>query len=189
MHCCVRLNFTTSALFPIFCATTAAVSEILELRFVIQDAQSFFRVFSSKSTTLDALASRISVFIEQPTNPTQNLRERLPVHRPSHHDLVFQCGADCSDGKQLSARYVSIEPDERKLLNATNVLGLMVDTILREGFRLISTRTVSPEEKIECYTFERRGTVNILINDPYKADVSPVSKQTAKSTKKGKSHK
>lgn len=86
-------------------------------------------------------------------------------------------------------RYVTIEPDARKLLNATNVLGLMVDTILREGFRLISTRTVSPEEKIECYTFERRGTLNILINDPYKADVSPVPKQTEKSTKKGKSHK
>lgn len=82
-----------------------AQSEILELRFVIQDSQSFFRVFSSKSTTLDSLASRISVFTEQPTNLTQNLMERLPVHRPSHHDLVFQCGADCSDGKQLSARW------------------------------------------------------------------------------------
>lgn len=87
-------------------------------------------------------------------------------------------------------RYVTIEPDERKLLNATNVLGLTVDTILREGFRLISTRTVSPEEKIECYTFERRGTRNILIvNDPHKVDGSPVSKQTEKSTKKGKAQK
>ncbi|GAA6095375.1 putative potassium channel regulatory protein [Tachysurus ichikawai] len=166
-----------------------AKSEILELRFVIQDAQSFFKVFSSKSTTLDALASRISVFIEQPKNLTQNLMERLPVLRPSHHDLVFQCGADCSDGKQLSARYVTIEPDERKLLNGTNVLGLLVDTILRDGFRLISTRTVSPEEKIECYTFERRETQNILINDLCKADGSHVSKQTEKSTKKVKSQK
>ncbi|XP_027011932.1 putative potassium channel regulatory protein [Tachysurus fulvidraco] len=166
-----------------------AKSEILELRFVIQDAQSFFKVFSSKSTTLDALASRISVFIEQPKNLTQNLMEPLPVRRPSHHDLVFQCGADCSDGKQLSARYVTIEPDERKLLNATNVLGLLVDTILRDGFHLISTRTVSPEEKIECYTFERRETQNILINDLCKADGSHVSKQTEKSTKNGKSQK
>lgn len=66
----------------------------------------------------------------------------------------------------------------------------MVDTILREGFRLISARTVSPEEKIECYTFERRGTRNILItNAPYKVDGSPASKQTEKNTKKGKSQK
>lgn len=101
MDCCMRLNFTSSALFQIFYAKSKA----LELRFVVQDAQSFFGVFSSKCTTFDALASRISVFIEQPTNLTQNLMERLPVHRPSHHDLVFQCGADCSDGKQLSARW------------------------------------------------------------------------------------
>ncbi|KAF7689524.1 putative potassium channel regulatory protein isoform X1 [Silurus meridionalis] len=167
-----------------------AKNEILELRFVIQEPQSFFKVFSSKSTTLDVLASRISVFIEQPTDLTKNVMECLPVDRPSHHDLVFQCGAaDCSDGKQLSARYVTIKPDERKLLNAANVLGLMVDTIVSEGFRLISTRTVSPEEKIECYTFERRGTRNIFITDPYKVDEAPVSKQTEKSTKKVKSQK
>ncbi|TSK17911.1 Potassium channel regulatory protein [Bagarius yarrelli] len=164
-------------------------SEILELRFVIQDAQSFFKVFSSKTTTIDALASRISVIIEPPTSLTQNLMERLPVHRPSHYDLVFQCGADCSDGKQLSARYVAIEPDDRKLLNGTNVLGLMVDTILRDGFRVISTRTVSSEEKIECYTFERKETRNIIINEPFESDGSLIPKQTLKSTKKAKSRK
>lgn len=163
-------------------------SEILELRFVIQDAQSFFRVFSSNTTTIDGLASRISVFIEPPTNLTQNLMERLPVHRPSHHDLVFQCGAVCSDGKQLSARYVAVEPDDRKLLNGTNVLGLMVDTILRDGFRLISSRTVSSEKDIECYTFEKKETRNIIINDPYESDGPLIPKQT-KSTKKAKSHK
>lgn len=43
-------------------------SEILGLGFVIQDAQSFLMVFSSKSTTLAALASRILVFAKQPAN-------------------------------------------------------------------------------------------------------------------------
>lgn len=52
-------------------------------------------------------------------------------------------------------RYVSIKPDNRKLINGTNVLGLLFDTLLKDGFRLISTRTVSSEEKVECYTFER----------------------------------
>lgn len=52
-------------------------------------------------------------------------------------------------------RYVSIKPDNRKLINGVNVLGLLVDTLLKDGFRLVSTRTVSSEEKVECYSFER----------------------------------
>lgn len=52
-------------------------------------------------------------------------------------------------------RYVSIKPDTRKLINGVNVLGLLVDTFLKDGFRLVSTRTVSSEEKVECYSFER----------------------------------
>lgn len=41
------------------------------------------------------------------------------------------------------------------LINGTNVLGLLIDTLLKDGFRLISTRTVSSDEKVECYSFER----------------------------------
>ncbi|KYO34372.1 E3 ubiquitin-protein ligase TRIM13 [Alligator mississippiensis] len=33
-------------------------------------------------------------------------------------------------------KYVSIKPDARKLINGTNVLGLLVDTLLKEGFHL-----------------------------------------------------
>lgn len=52
-------------------------------------------------------------------------------------------------------RYVSIKPDNRKLANGTNVLGLLIDTLLMEGFHLVSARTLSSEDKTECYSFER----------------------------------
>lgn len=52
-------------------------------------------------------------------------------------------------------RYVSIKPDNRKLANGTNVLGLLIDTLLMEDFHLVSTRTASSEDKTECYSFER----------------------------------
>lgn len=52
-------------------------------------------------------------------------------------------------------RYVSIKPDNRKLANGTNVLGLLIDTLLKEGFHLVSTRTISSEDKSECYSFAR----------------------------------
>lgn len=52
-------------------------------------------------------------------------------------------------------RYVSIKPDSRMLINGTNVLGLLIDMLLKDGFRLISTRTASSDEKVECYSFER----------------------------------
>ncbi|NXX50212.1 KCNRG protein, partial [Tricholaema leucomelas] len=136
--------------------------EILEVRFSLQDMQAFFRIFGSCSTTVETLAEQITVFSGQQSGQNWNspfLSQKplvpLPLERPSHHDMVFQCGTDYSAGDQFVARYVSIKPDNRKLINGTNVLGLLLDTLLKDGFRLISTRTVSSEEKVECYSFER----------------------------------
>ncbi|XP_077173038.1 potassium channel regulatory protein [Paroedura picta] len=142
--------------------------EILEIRFLLQETQAFFRVFGSCSTTIDALAGCVTIFAEQLGGPTWNNHNipaqkplvSLPLERPSHHDFIFQCGTDYSD--RLGARYVSIKPDPRKLINGTNVLGLLVDVLLKEGFHLVSTRTVSAEEKIECYCFERTRQLDAL---------------------------
>ncbi|XP_036396771.1 putative potassium channel regulatory protein [Megalops cyprinoides] len=84
--------------------------EMLELRFSIQETHGFFRVFCSQSTTLEALASRISVFAEQPAinwnhaYQPQKPMAPVPLQRPSHHDLVFQCGTDYSAGDEFAAR-------------------------------------------------------------------------------------
>ncbi|NXS66062.1 KCNRG protein, partial [Pandion haliaetus] len=136
--------------------------EILEVRFSLQEMQAFFRIFGSCSTTVETLAEQITVFTGQQSGqswnspfPSQKPLVPLPLERPSHHDVVFQCGTDYSAGDQFVARYVSIKPDNRKLINGTNVLGLLLDTLLKDGFRLISTRTVSSEEKVDCYSFER----------------------------------
>ncbi|KAM6341277.1 KCNRG protein, partial [Podargus strigoides] len=136
--------------------------EILEVHFSLQEMQAFFRIFGSCSTTVETLAEQITVFTgQQPGHswnspfPSQKPLIPLPLERPSHHDMVFQCGTDYSAGDQFVARYVSIKPDNRKLINGTNVLGLLLDTLLKDGFRLISTRTASSEEKAECYSFER----------------------------------
>ncbi|NXD09854.1 KCNRG protein, partial [Nothocercus nigrocapillus] len=136
--------------------------EILEVRFFLQEAQAFFRIFGSCSSTVEALAEQITVFTDQQSGqswnspfPSQKPLLPLPLERPSHHDMVFQCGTEFSAGDQFVARYVSIKPDTRKLINGTNVLGLLVDTLLGDGFRLISTRTVWSGEKVECYTLER----------------------------------
>ncbi|XP_035409257.1 potassium channel regulatory protein [Cygnus atratus] len=132
--------------------------EILEVRFFLQETQAFFRIFGSCSTTVERLADQITVFMGQSWSspfPSQKPLVPLPSERPSHHDLVFQCGTEYAAGDQFVARYVSIKPDNRKLINGVNVLGLLVDTLLKDGFRLISTRTVSSEEKVECYSFER----------------------------------
>ncbi|XP_005240298.1 potassium channel regulatory protein [Falco peregrinus] len=136
--------------------------EVLEVRFSLHEMQAFFRIFGSCSTTVETLAEQITVFTGQQSGrswnspfPSQKSLVPLPLERPSHHDLVFQCGTDYSAGDQFVARYVSIQPDNRKLINGTNVLGLLLDTLLKDGFRLISTRTVSNEEKVECYSFER----------------------------------
>ncbi|NXN94049.1 KCNRG protein, partial [Rhinopomastus cyanomelas] len=135
--------------------------EILEVRFSFQDTQAYFRIFGSCSATVETLSERITVFTGQQSGQSWNspfLSQKplipLPLERPSHHDMAFQCGTDYSAG-DLVARFVSIKPDNRKLINGTNVLGLLLDTLLKEGFRLVSTRTVSSEEKVECYSFER----------------------------------
>uniref|UniRef100_A0A8B9QQ53 Potassium channel regulator n=1 Tax=Anas platyrhynchos TaxID=8839 RepID=A0A8B9QQ53_ANAPL len=132
--------------------------EILELRFFLRETQAFFRIFGSCSSTVERLAEQITVFTAQRWSspfPSQQPLIPLPSERPSHHDLIFQCGTERAAGDQLVARYVSIKPDTRKLINGVNVLGLLVDTFLKDGFRLVSTRTVSSEEKVECYSFER----------------------------------
>ncbi|XP_006639331.1 putative potassium channel regulatory protein [Lepisosteus oculatus] len=151
--------------------------EILEVRFSVQETHSFFRIFCSHCSTVEMLASRISVFAEQPTltwnyaYQPQKPMVLVPLQRPSHHDLVFHCGTSFSASEEFAARYVTIKPDERKLINGTNILGLLVDLLLKEGFRLISTRTVSTEEKIECFTLERRTTPQILtVRDGYPAE-------------------
>ncbi|NXP72577.1 KCNRG protein, partial [Ramphastos sulfuratus] len=148
--------------------------EILEVRFSLQDMQAFFRIFGSCSTTVETLAEQITLFSGQQSGqnwnspfPSQKPLVPLPLERPSHHDMVFQCGTDYSAGDQFVARYVSIKPDNRKLINGTNVLGLLLDTLLKDGFRLISTRTVSSEEKVECYSFERMqkpAGITIMVN-------------------------
>ncbi|KAM5181263.1 potassium channel regulatory protein [Mantella aurantiaca] len=153
--------------------------EILEVRFILQETHAFFRIFCSCSSTVEALADRIVMYVEQPIGgqgwnfPFSNQKPLAPVplQRPSHHDLVFQCGTDYSTGDQFGARYVSIKPDQRKLLNGTNVLGLLLDILLREGFSLVSTRAVSAEEKVECYTFQRKKSPEILtITENYKPE-------------------
>ncbi|XP_071990604.1 potassium channel regulatory protein [Engystomops pustulosus] len=144
--------------------------EILEVRFLLQENHAFFRIFCSCNSTIEALADRIVIYIEQPVgvhgwsfpHGAQKPLAPVPLQRPSHHDLLFQCGTDYSAGDQLGARYVSIKPDQRKLLNGTNVLGLLLDILLREGFSLVSTRAVSAEEKVECYTFQRKKRPEVL---------------------------
>ncbi|NXE87793.1 KCNRG protein, partial [Menura novaehollandiae] len=136
--------------------------DILEVHFSFQEMQAFFRIFGSCSATVEALAEQITVFTGQQSGqswsspfPSQKPLVPLPLERPSHHDMVFQCGTEYSAGDQFMARYVSIKPDNRKLINGTNVLGLLLDTLLKDGFRLLSTRTVASDEKVECYVFER----------------------------------
>ncbi|KFQ17811.1 Putative potassium channel regulatory protein, partial [Merops nubicus] len=136
--------------------------EVLEVRFSLQEMQAFFRIFGSCSTTVETLAEQITVFTGQHSGqswnspfPSQKPLVPLPLERPSHHDMAFQCGTDYSAGDQFVARYISIKPDNRKLINGTNVLGLLLNTLLQSGFRLLSTRTVSSEEKVECYSLER----------------------------------
>ncbi|NXW58393.1 KCNRG protein, partial [Eurystomus gularis] len=161
--------------------------EILEVRFSLQEMQAFFRIFGSCSTTVGTLAEQIAVFTGQQSGqswnnpfPSQKPLVPLPLERPSHHDMVFQCGTDYSAGDQFVARYVSIKPDNRKLINGTNVLGLLLDTLLKDGFRLISTRTVSSEEKVECYSFERMqrpAGLTVMVNQtPGSSGLAPAKR-------------
>ncbi|KAJ7344238.1 hypothetical protein JRQ81_000188 [Phrynocephalus forsythii] len=165
--------------------------EILEIRFLLQETQAFFRVFGSCSKTLGELAERVTVFEEKllgnnwKNHDHASQKPLIPctLERSSHHDLLFQCGTDYSD--QLVARYVSIKPDQRKLFNGANVLGLLVDILLKEGFHLISTRTVSADEKTECYCFERlRQSDAFTISSGQTQQDTPV--QQAKPTQKPK---
>ncbi|KAM4701008.1 potassium channel regulatory protein [Discoglossus pictus] len=168
--------------------------EILEVRFLLQENHAFFRIFCSCSSTIEMLADRILMFVEQPMGgqgwnfpfSSQKPLAPVPLQRPSHHDLVFQCGTDHSSGDQFGARYVSIKPDQRKLINGTNILGLLLDILLKEGFCLISTRSVSSEEKVECYTFERKKRPEVLtINESPKSEkYVTVQVKQAKSNKK-----
>ncbi|XP_053561003.1 potassium channel regulatory protein [Bombina bombina] len=168
--------------------------EILEVRFVVQETHAFFRLFCSCNSTIETLADRILMFAEQPLGgqgwnfpfSSQKPLVPVPLQRPSHHDLVFQCGTDFSAGEQFGARYVSIKPDQRKLINGTNVLGLLLDILLKEGFCLISTRSGSAEEKVECYTFERKKRPEVLtINEAHKSEkYVTVQVKQSKSNKK-----
>lgn len=86
--------------------------EILEVRFSLQDMQAFFRIFGSCSTTVETLAEQITVFSGQQSGQnwsspflSQKPLVPLPLERPSHHDVVFQCGTDYSAGDQFVARY------------------------------------------------------------------------------------
>ncbi|KAG8124555.1 hypothetical protein E2320_019939, partial [Naja naja] len=148
--------------------------EILEIRFLLQEMQGFFRIFGSCSITIDELADRITTFAENFVGmswkshrvPSQQSLTPLSLERPSHHDLVFQ--------------YVSIKPDKRKLFNGANVLGLLIDILLKDGFRLLSSRTVSAEEKVECYCFERMRSPEVFtinITQPKRATTIQPSKQ------------
>ncbi|NXU55345.1 KCNRG protein, partial [Turnix velox] len=168
--------------------------EILEVRFSLREMQAFFRIFGSCSSTVETLAEQISVFVGQQSGqswsspfPSQKPLIPLPLERPSHHDMVFQCGTDCSAGDQLVARYVSIKPDSRKLINGVNVLGLLLDTLLKDGFCLRSTRMVSSEEKVECYSFERMRRPPGLTLTVSQTPGSPGASQLKKSqVQKGK---
>lgn len=78
-------------------------------------------------------------------------------------------------------RYVSIKPDNRKLANGTNVLGLLIDTLLMEGFHLVSTRTLSSEDKSECYSFERiKRPEALTMNKTLKSEFTITSEQSQK---------
>lgn len=142
----------------------------LEVHFLNRNTRAFFRVFGSCSKTIEMLTGRITVFTEQPAAPTWSSNSfpcqmtllPLPPQRPSYHDLIFYCGSDSTTDNQTAVRYVSIKPDNRKLANGTNVLGLLIDVLLKEGFHLVSTRTVSSEDKSECYSFERIKTSEVL---------------------------
>lgn len=81
----------------------------------------------------------------------------------------------------MCSRYVSIKPDNRKLANGTNVLGLLIDTLLMEGFHLVSTRTVSSEDKTEYYSFERRKRPEALaMNKTVKPEATVMPEQSQK---------
>nr|XP_044996837.1 potassium channel regulatory protein-like [Jaculus jaculus] len=86
---------------------------VLEVHFLNQNTQAFFRVFGSCSKTIEMLTGRITVFIEHRTTPSwsgnsfspQTTLLPLPPERPSYHDLVFYCGTDGTTDNQTGVRY------------------------------------------------------------------------------------
>ncbi|MEE6472268.1 hypothetical protein FKM82_009561 [Ascaphus truei] len=86
--------------------------EILEVRFQLQESHAYFRLFCSCNSTIEMLADRIVMFTEQPMGAqgwsfpfsSQKPVAPAPLQRPSHHDLVFQCGTDYATGDQFGAR-------------------------------------------------------------------------------------
>lgn len=86
---------------------------LMEVHFLSRNTQAFFRVFGSCSKTIELLARRITVFVEQPTAlarsgnpfPPQVTLLPLPPQRPSHHDLVFHCGSDGTIENHAGVRY------------------------------------------------------------------------------------
>uniref|UniRef100_A0A8C2QNT3 Potassium channel regulator n=1 Tax=Cricetulus griseus TaxID=10029 RepID=A0A8C2QNT3_CRIGR len=118
---------------------------VMEVHFLNQNNPAFFRVFSFCSKTIELLTRRITVFVEQPAMTLLP----LPPQRPSHHDLVFYCG---SDG--IIENHTGVSLITKKMTNGTNVFVLLIDTLLKEGFHLVSTRTSASGDKSECYVFE-----------------------------------
>lgn len=90
---------------------------LMEVHFLSRNTQAFFRVFGSCSKTIELLARRITVFVEQPTAlarsgnpfPPQVTLLPLPPQRPSHHDLVFHCGSDGTIENPLESGILNAE--------------------------------------------------------------------------------
>ncbi|NP_996857.1 potassium channel regulatory protein isoform 2 [Mus musculus] len=82
-------------------------SAVMEVHFLNQNTQAFFRVFGSCSKTIEMLSGRITMFVERPTALTGNRNSplALPPQRPSHHDLLFHCGSDGAAENQAGVRY------------------------------------------------------------------------------------
>ncbi|XP_069061453.1 potassium channel regulatory protein isoform X2 [Pleurodeles waltl] len=111
--------------------------ELLELRFMLQEGRGFFRLFCSNSGTLEAFAARLSLFVSEqppqaggmPWGAAHRPLVPMPLQRPSHHDLIFQCGTELSPtGDQFGARclvsrmpsYLKDSEDVLKLLETTD---------------------------------------------------------------------
>uniref|UniRef100_A0A452UWP7 Potassium channel regulatory protein n=1 Tax=Ursus maritimus TaxID=29073 RepID=A0A452UWP7_URSMA len=151
---------------------------IVEVHFLSRNTQAFFRVFGSCSKTIERLTGRITVFIEQPSALTWSPDS---FKSPSSHFLLVIKGMLYNQTCVVCPRYVSIKPDNRKLANGTNVLGLLIDALLMEGFHLVSARTLSSEDKSECYCFERiKRPEALTMNKTLKPETTITSEQSQK---------
>ncbi|KAM4859952.1 LOW QUALITY PROTEIN: potassium channel regulatory protein [Thomomys bottae] len=164
-----------------------------------------FLVFGSGSKTIEMLTGRIAVFTKQLRAPAWNCTSFSPSmtfllilpQRP-YHDLLFQCSSDNTDKPsrvRLKFRYLVKEyfiiqllvsvsgmlpqnlKKKRKLANGTNVQLIL----LKEGFHLVNTRKLSPEDKSECYSFERISPEVFTVNKtPESETVMPEQSQRKK---------